>query len=115
MPLCHRLPRNLSVPTVPLDPDMSGDHPENRSRIISALFSIFETTIREGVRNTSFPVGHALNVSSGAGGDDSKSKINELQLIKVIVLVVVVTLLLLSTCKVVFKTFSRFGGKKDDM
>ena len=44
-------------------------------------------------------------------------QINELQLIKVVVLVVVLSILLLSTCKLVMKTFSRFAGgvgRKDD-
>jgi len=44
-------------------------------------------------------------------------KINELQLIKVVVLVVVLSILLFSTCKLVMKTFSRFAGgvgRKDD-
>lgn len=40
--------------------------------------------------------------------------INELQMIKVVVLVVVVGILLLSTCRIVFRTFSRYTGKKGD-
>ncbi len=40
--------------------------------------------------------------------------LTELQMIKVIVLVVVVGILLLSTCKIVFQTFSRFSGKRTD-
>ena len=40
--------------------------------------------------------------------------LNELQMIKVIVLVVVIGILLISTCKVVFKTFSRYSEKKPE-
>ncbi len=40
--------------------------------------------------------------------------LNELQMIKVVVLVIVVGILLLSTCKIVFKTFSRYSEKRAD-
>ena len=48
--------------------------------------------------------------------DDEKNwlTLNELQMIKVIVLVIVVGILLISTCKIVFKTFSRYSGKRPD-
>ena len=56
------------------------------------------------------------NSTSDATGEDDKHwlTLNELQMIKVIVLVVVVGILLLSTCKIVFKTFSRYSGKRPD-
>ena len=55
------------------------------------------------------------NTSDATGEDDQHwLSLNELQMIKVIVLVVVVGILLLSTCKIVFKTFSRYSGKRPD-
>ena len=56
------------------------------------------------------------NNTSDTTGEDDKNwlSLNELQMIKVIVLVVVVGILLLSTCKIVFKTFSRYSGKRPD-
>ena len=44
------------------------------------------------------------------GGDEESWLSSDIQLIKLIVLVVVVSVLLLSTCKLVLKTFSRFAG-----
>lgn len=41
--------------------------------------------------------------------------ISEIQLIKAVVLMVVISLLLVSTCTVVFRTFSLFSGKRDDL
>jgi hypothetical protein len=41
---------------------------------------------------------------------ERSSWLNELHLIKAVVLVVVVCALLLSTCKVVFQTFSKYSG-----
>jgi hypothetical protein len=35
---------------------------------------------------------------------------NELHLIKAVVLIVVISIILLSTCKLVLKTFSRYAG-----
>ena len=56
------------------------------------------------------------NSTSDTPVEDDKNwlSLNELQMIKVIVLVVVVGILLLSTCKIVFKTFSRYSGKRPD-
>lgn len=59
---------------------------------------------------------------NGLGGDGNEEEgaaslglMNEIQLIKAVVLMIVVSLLLLSTCTVIFRTFSVFSGKKDDM
>ena len=40
--------------------------------------------------------------------------LDKIQLIKAIVLVVVIAILLLSTCKLVFRTFSKYAGKRED-
>ena len=40
--------------------------------------------------------------------------IDELQMVKVVVLVTVVGILLLSTCRIIFRTFSRYTGRKED-
>ena len=64
---------------------------------------------------------HPGNATSGngtasvSGEDDATLELNELQLVKVIVLVVVITILLLSTCRVLFKTFAKYGGKRDGL
>lgn len=73
--------------------------------------------------NNSLLLGQLLNVSINQNGslsdvtegDGGATELNELQLIKAIVLIVVVTILLLSTCRVLFKTFSRYGGKREEM
>ena len=63
------------------------------------------------------------SIQSLAANDSSSEEVvveqsswilNELHLIKAVVLVIVVCILLLSTCKVVFQTFSKYsgGGKK---
>ena len=55
-----------------------------------------------------------LNGTWGTGGTTptpGQFSLNELQLIKVIVLVVVVIALLFSSCRVVFKTFSRYSAR----
>ena len=62
---------------------------------------------------------HNLTLTNGNTTDipeDDKHwlTLNELQMIKVIVLVIVVAILLISTCKIVFKTFSRYSGKRPD-
>ena len=48
-------------------------------------------------------------------GRESWLTLSDLQMIKVIVLVVVVGLLLASTCRVVFQTFSRYSVKRPDL
>ena len=59
---------------------------------------------------------HNLTISNTteAAPEEKWLTLNELQMIKVIVLVIVVGILLLSTCKIVFKTFSRYSGKRLD-
>lgn len=66
-----------------------------------------------------FGVGNATDRGLGEGDDAERAGnlglLNEIQLIKAVVLMVVVSLLLLSTCTVIFRTFSVFSGKKDDL
>ena len=53
--------------------------------------------------------------SSGSGIPQGTEALNEMQMIKVIVLVVVVGILLASTCKIIFRTSSRYQTKKSEM
>lgn len=68
---------------------------------------------------SNFGVGNATDRGLGEGDDAERAGnlglLNEIQLIKAVVLMVVVSLLLLSTCTVIFRTFSVFSGKKDDL
>ena len=47
-------------------------------------------------------------------GTDKPPPVMELNLVKAVVLVVVIVVLLLSTCKLVFKTFSRYTKPKGE-
>ena len=69
-----------------------------------------------GATNAAYDVNGTISVDDGTGENDAGDgtmPLNELQLIKAVVLVVVVVILLLSTCKIVFKTFSKYTAKRD--
>lgn len=56
-----------------------------------------------------------VTVDDAALTDTSIRLLEEIHFLKAIVLIIVVTLLLISSCKIVFKMFSRYAGKpKDD-
>ncbi len=59
--------------------------------------------------------GTSNNATLTEPGSESWLTLSELQMIKVIVLVVVVGLLIASTCRVVFQTFSRYSVRKPDL
>jgi hypothetical protein len=122
MPLCPRILRILyeqnlarnATSTSWFEPTTSAS---NASASEERTVGISENDFKG---NTSFndPQVHP-NMSSSAWGLDSNSTdvvveklswINELHLIKAVVLVVVVGILLLSTCKIVFQTFSKYTG-----
>jgi hypothetical protein len=61
--------------------------------------------------NVTFNLMNDTRFLNGTQWEEEKSWLrSELQLIKVIVLIVVITILLLSTCKLVLKTFSKYAG-----
>ena len=82
----------------------------------SANYHLLNSTENDWTDRTNISL--FMNGTSGNSTLSSEEdlKLNELQLIKAIVLVVVITILLVSTGRVVLKTFSKYTGtKRDDM
>lgn len=85
------------------------------SHLVAANLSEF-TAINSSSQNGS----ENFSDFGGGGSVDTEEHIkwgviSEIQLIKAVVLMVVISLLLVSTCTVVFRTFSLFSGKRDDL
>ena len=61
-------------------------------------------------------VGGEKAILEGATADETEAGwlLTDIQLIKAVVLMIVVGLLLLSTCTVIFRTYSAFGGRTKD-
>ncbi len=53
-------------------------------------------------------------ITSDEAEDNGSFLVNQIQLIKAIVLILVISILILSTCKIVLKTFSKYAGKRDE-
>lgn len=115
MPLCAMAVANISQESSmgksgnltgaarrPLTDAIYGQHLANSS--------LWNDTLQEINMNLT----HTRTNSSREVISDGVMPLNELQLIKAIVLVVVITILLLSTCKLVFKTFSKYSVRKED-
>lgn len=135
MPLCRTPPPPIrpesildpgsSIP-VPITIDPSSSTNDNSSlssadRLLYAAADCWSQLVADLSSNASQAdiLGNRSSASlSPIDGKDAKGSwgglLSDIQLIKAIVLIVVVSLLLLSTCTIIFRTFSVFSGKKDD-
>ena len=125
MPFCRylfkmMLNRTQSLPMADNDTHASRAHPHSTGHGANSNTELLHSWSDEndyphlGMNET------ALNISERVlnftvSDEDMEYKVSELKLIKAVVLVVVIGILMLSTCKILLKNFSRYSGKPRDM
>ena len=114
MPLCQGKPDSASV-------DNEAD-PKQHNNILNEMVHYLHNASNDkdtnGITKNVKVINDTLSnhtSSSGPGVPQGTEALNEMQMIKVIVLVVVVGILLASTCKVIFRTSSRYQTKRSEM
>ena len=125
MPLCERIyPTTNHSQDSKEDPTRNGFQGNNSlsgrlSLVLSNIhldvndLNMYNDTDANGTLSNN---GSRWNSSSVVFGGEKERQwtMGELQMIKVIVLVVVVTVLILSTCQVLFKTFSKYNVQRSE-